>query len=152
MKQNDDILITPMTAEYIDDVYRISKLSFPVAWSKESLANEISKNKHAVYVIAIKDNMVLGYGGMWIIVDECHITNIAVHPEFRRIGIGNAIMLHLKEICRQRYVNFMTLEVRDSNVAAQNMYKKNGFFKVGVRKKYYTDNDEDALIMNCNLI
>lgn len=143
----DDVHIVPLKSEHIDDVILIDRLSFHTPWSRESLVQEISKNKFAKYVAVIKHNTVIGYGGMWIIIDEAHITNIAVHPEYRGIGAGNLIMEGLIKICKNKGVGDMTLEVRKSNIVAQNLYKKYGFIEEGLRKSYYADNKEDAIIM-----
>jgi len=97
--------------------------------------------------VAVKDNLVVGYGGVWLILDEGHITNIAVHPEYRGIGVGNAILEALIEICKIEQITSMTLEVRKSNTIAQNLYKKYGFLEEGIRKNYYTDTKEDGVIM-----
>lgn len=92
-------------------------------------------------------HLVVGHGGIWSILDEGHITTIAVHPNFRRLGIGELILLGLIDQAYTLDVHQLTLEVRQSNVAAQQLYAKYGFTSVNVRKRYYTDNNEDALIM-----
>jgi ribosomal-protein-alanine N-acetyltransferase len=142
----NDIIISPIEDKYIDGILSISLLSFPVTWSKNSFEKELD-NKFARYVVAIKDDVVIGYGGMWIIVDEAHITNIAVHPEFRGYGVGSMILEALIAICALEDVFAMTLEVRISNFVAQKLYEKYGFIQEGIRKGYYEDNHEDAIIM-----
>jgi len=99
------------------------------------------------YMVAVKDGLVVGFAGMWIILDEAHITNIAVHPEYRGFGIGTMLMESLISICKIENVIGITLEVRVSNQRAINLYKKFGFVEEGIRKAYYEDNKEDALIM-----
>ncbi|GIM29169.1 ribosomal-protein-alanine acetyltransferase [Clostridium polyendosporum] len=141
-----DIKIIPMDESCLDDVLDISRLSFAIPWTKNSFQNEL-RNNFATYVVAKVDERVIGYGGMWIIIDEGHITNIAVHPDYRGQGIGNTILNSMINICNEKCVKAMTLEVRISNIAAQNLYKKYGFIKEGVRHKYYEDNKEDAVIM-----
>ncbi|MDT8715564.1 ribosomal protein S18-alanine N-acetyltransferase [Clostridium sp. 19966] len=141
-----DITIMPIDDRYINDILNISSLSFTVSWSKESFENELS-NQYARYVVAIVDGIVVGFGGMWIIIDEAHITNIAVHPEFRGCGIGSVILDALIDICLNEKVVAMTLEVRASNERAKNLYGKFGFVEEGIRKAYYQDNREDAIIM-----
>ena len=141
-----DIEIFPFTQDCINDIFHITLLSFATAWSIDSFNNELN-NKFARYVVAKYNNKIIGYGGMWIIIDEAHITNIAVHPEFRRTGAGAFILENLVNICKSEAVISMTLEVRDSNIAARNLYEKFGFLPEGVRKKYYADNKEDAIIM-----
>lgn len=139
--------IEPMVTKDIDSVVNISILSFSSPWSKESFKNELVNNKYSRYLVAKKDGNVVGYGGMWIIIDESHITNIAIHPEYRGIGIGDALLDAMLQICRLEFIPCITLEVRASNIIAQNMYHKFGFIKEGVRRKYYQDTGEDGIIM-----
>lgn len=141
-----NIVIKPIEDDHIDGILTISLLSFPITWSKDSFEKELD-NKFARYVVAVKDNIVVGYGGMWIIVDEAHITNIAVHPEFRNYGIGSMLVEALIDIAKLENVCAMTLEVRKSNSIAKNLYSKYGFIEEGIRKGYYEDNHEDAIIM-----
>lgn len=143
----NNLEIIPLTKEYIDDVVAIDTLSFAVPWSRESFVREVEINNSARYVAAKKDGLIVGYGGVWIIVDEGHITNIATHPEYRGTGIASKIMEALIEICKLEGVLSMTLEVRRSNTPAKNLYAKYGFIEEGVRKNYYSDNKEDAIIM-----
>lgn len=143
----NDIDILSLKLEHIDSVLVIDSLCFPTPWSRESFQKEIESNKFARYIIAKKGDVVIGYAGMWLILDEGHITNIAVHPEYRGIGAGNRLLEGLIEICRMELINSLTLEVRKSNIVAQNLYKKYGFVEEGIRKEYYGDNKEDAIIM-----
>jgi [ribosomal protein S18]-alanine N-acetyltransferase len=94
-----------------------------------------------------EDAPVVGYGGLWLMVDEAHVTSVAVRPEFRGRGLGQLLMLALFEVALQRSARWVTLEVRMSNKGAQALYKKLGFREAGVRPRYYTDNNEDAVIM-----
>jgi len=141
-----NVEIIPLEECYIDDIVNISIMSFPIAWTKDAFLNELS-NKFARYVIAVKDDVVIGYGGMWVILDESHVTNIAVHPEYRGIGAGALIVEALLDVCRYEKATSITLEVRKSNEVAQSLYKRYGFVEEGVRKNYYEDNREDAVIM-----
>ena len=141
-----NVEIIPLEECYIDDIVNISIMSFPIAWTKDAFLNELS-NKFARYVIAVKDDVVIGYGGMWVILDESHVTNIAVHPEYRGIGAGALIVEALLDVCRYEKAISITLEVRKSNEVAQSLYKRYGFVEEGVRKNYYEDNREDAVIM-----
>lgn len=144
--------IRPLDSSHIDDILEISILSFPIPWSRDAFTNELT-NKFARYVVAVKDNKVIAYGGIWLIIDEGHITNIAVHPEYRGIGIASAILEAILEICKAELISSVTLEVRRSNAAAQGLYKKYGFIEDGIRKAYYEDNKEDAIIMwNHNIL
>jgi [ribosomal protein S18]-alanine N-acetyltransferase len=142
----NDVIICPLEDKYIEEILTISLLSFPRTWSKDSFEKELD-NKFARYMVAVKNSIPVGYGGMWIIIDEAHITNVAVHPEFREGGIASMLLEALIEICKLEGVTAMTLEVRKSNVVAQNLYQKYGFQQEGIRKGYYEDNKEDAIIM-----
>ncbi|HHV74838.1 ribosomal-protein-alanine N-acetyltransferase [Thermoanaerobacterium sp. PSU-2] len=142
-----DIKIRPMVKSDIDKVMEIEYLSFSVPWSFESFVMEVTKNSCAHYIVAEVDGKVAGYGGFWVVVDEGHITNIAVHPDFRGKGVGSAIVEGLIELAKNKGITSMTLEVRESNLVAQSLYKKYGFRPVGKRRGYYQDNNEDAVIM-----
>ncbi|QAA31460.1 ribosomal protein S18-alanine N-acetyltransferase [Clostridium manihotivorum] len=141
-----DIKIEPMELDSIEKVLEISELSFPIPWSRKSFEQELS-NVFANYFVAKSNDEVIGYGGMWIIIDEGHITNIAVHPKYRNQGVGDKILSKMIATCNEKKVIAMTLEVRSSNLAAQKLYSKYGFISEGIRKKYYEDNGEDAIIM-----
>ena len=143
----NNIKIEKMTPSHIKAVYNISALSFHAPWSEKSLENELLNNTYARYFVAKCDDTLVGYGGIWIIIDEAHITNIAVHPEFRGMGIGNKILEALIEECKIEFIPSLTLEVRVSNSIARKMYKTYGFIEEGVRKKYYQDTGEDGIIM-----
>lgn len=137
--------ISELKKENIDDIYFISTLCFPKPWLRESFEMEYN-NDIARYIVAIKDNKVIGYGGVWFVVDEGHITNIAVHPDYRRQGAASAILKNLISLCMESSINSMMLEVRKSNLPAQKLYTNFGFKPEGIRKKYY-DHIEDAIIM-----
>ncbi len=132
---------------HIDDITTIEKLSFTIPWTKNAFVQELKNNKFAIYLSAKIENKVVGYAGMWKIFDEGHITNIAVHPEFRQIGIGSKLLEGLINISKKVNITKMTLEVRRSNKSAQTLYMKYGFKAAGIRKEYYADNGEDAVIM-----
>ncbi|MCT8976371.1 ribosomal protein S18-alanine N-acetyltransferase [Clostridium sp. CX1] len=144
---NNDIEILSLKHEHVDSVLVIDSLSFPTPWSRNSFEREIETNKFARYIVAKKDGIIIGYAGMWLILDEGHITNIAVHPEYRGIGAGNLLLEALIEICKIESICKITLEVRKSNKIAQSLYEKYGFIQEGIRKEYYGDNKEDAIIM-----
>ncbi|HHV95125.1 MAG TPA: ribosomal protein S18-alanine N-acetyltransferase [Clostridiaceae bacterium] len=147
MGNANNVVIKETTLEHIDDILIIEKLSFTTPWSRNAFIHEIKDNKFAIYISALVNNKVVGYAGMWQIFDEGHITNIAVHPEFRKNGIGSKLLEKLIEISREKGIKKITLEVRKSNTAAKNLYYKYGFKDAGIRKYYYTDNGEDAIIM-----
>ncbi len=142
-----DIVISAMTPEDIDQVLSIERMCFSLPWTEESFRLEVEKNRLARYLVARTDDRVIGYVGMWTILDEGHITTLAVHPDYRGKKVALKLMEHLMTLARDMGINKFTLEVRRSNFIAQNLYKKLGFSVIGVRKGYYADNKEDALIM-----
>ncbi len=150
MKGSDfvfDIEIVDMCLEHIDDIMVVEHLSFKIPWSKDAFVQEITANKFARYFTARVNGMVAGYAGLWKVYDEGHITNIAVHPEYRGIGVGSLLLEKMLQMAKDDDVTSMTLEVRKSNVVAQNLYSKYGFLVEGSRKAYYADTGEDAIIM-----
>lgn len=143
----NNIVISKMQESDIKEVFKISALSFHTPWTVDSLKDELNSNKYARYFVAKIDNLVIAYGGIWIIIDEAHVTNIAVHPEYRGIGIGKKILEALIDQCIIEFIPSMTLEVRISNSVAISLYKSFGFSEEGIRKKYYGDTGEDGIIM-----
>ena len=133
--------------EDIESMAQLDKICFSAPWSKESFESEIVENARALYIVAIVDNELVGYAGMWGILDEGHITNIAVHPDHRRKHIGEALVSILAKTAEESGIDKLTLEVRKSNEPAKALYKKLGFEAKGLRKGYYEDNNEDAIIM-----
>lgn len=131
----------------IDALAKLDSLCFTLAWSRSSFEFEIKENLKAIYLVADYKGKIFGYGGIWIILDEGHITNIAVHPDFRNMGIGAKLLTDLIELSERRGANKQTLEVRVSNYPAISLYNKLGFKTAGKREKYYEDNGEDALIL-----
>lgn len=144
--KNLDFKIIPFDETHIDEIFEIEKLCFATPWTIESLNGELH-NAFAKYFVAVCDNKVIGYAGIWNIIDEGHITNIAVHPDYRSCGVGNSLLNKLIQVCKGLGIFSLTLEVRKSNINAQKLYEKHGFIVEGMRKRYYSDNDEDALIM-----
>lgn len=137
--------IVPMEKEHVLGIKEIDDLCFESPWSLKSFESEFS-NPLAVYFVALKDDKVIGYCGYWWVFDEGQITNIAVHPDFRKMGIASALMDEMVKKCSVTDVYSLTLEVRVSNNAAISLYEKYGFKRVGLRPKYY-DNKEDAVLM-----
>lgn len=131
----------------IDDIYAIELECFTVLWSRNGLTRDIVENPCAVYIGAFEDDELVGYGAMWVIIDEAHITNIAVKERLRGQGIGRFLLRGLIGIAKRNGAAGITLEVRPSNTAAVGLYESEGFVQKGLRKKYYTDNGEDAYIM-----
>ena len=142
------VKIRPMQKTDLDEVIAVEAKAYGEHhWSKESFYNELS-NDLAFYFSALNDdNQIIGYCGCWQILEEAHITNIAVDIDCRRSHIGEALLVTIINKCYEQKIKFITLEVRVSNEAAINLYKKYGFKSLGVRKGYYQNNNEDALIM-----
>ena len=140
------IVIEKMKTDDIANVVEVENNSFDIPWSKESFENEL-KNNLAMYLVAKVEDKAVGYVGVWKIFDEGHITNVAVHPDYRGQGIGKSLISELLYLCEKEGINSLTLEVRKSNIVAQSLYKSFGFVEEGIRKGYYSDNNEDAIIM-----
>ncbi len=135
-----------LRSENIDSLYALECLSFPVPWTKQAFLNEL-KNENACYVLLCEANTVIGYAAFWQAADNADITNVAVHPAHRKRGYGKALLTKLLEEAHLRGIKQIFLEVRVSNTAAQALYTSCGFTAVGMRKNYYADNGEDAVIM-----
>lgn len=141
-----EIKIDLMSEFDIDIVYEISRLSLPESWNRKSYAEEVY-NSNSVYIVAKTDSMVVGFAGVLIIAGEGTLTSIAVHPDFRRSKIGEKLLKSLIDNSEFLGYKDITLEVRSSNEAAKTLYIKYGFKEEGIRKGYYQDNKEDAIIM-----
>jgi ribosomal-protein-alanine N-acetyltransferase len=142
-----EIIIAAMKPEHLSQVMVIEKKSFTVPWSEITYYREISENPYAIYIVALSREEVVGYAGRWLILDESHITNIAVSPGWRRQGVGRKLLEHMLRTSLLDGANRMTLEVRRTNLGAQKLYQEFAFSAAGYRRGYYTDNNEDALIM-----
>ena len=140
------LVIRPMDLETVAQVAELERLCFADPWSLNSLLVE-ALNQDAVYLTALRDNLVLGYVGMHHILDEGHITNLAVSPACRRQGVGRLLLEALIAYAGEEGMAFLTLEVRASNAAAIALYSAFGFTPAGLRRGYYQNPKEDALIM-----
>lgn len=147
MGEQIPIVIDPMRVRDIPDVLKIEQLSFTTPWTRGAFLSELLANDNAYYIVAKVNSVTVAYIGVWVIVDEGHITNVAVHPDYRRRGIGTRLLLAADELVRARGGRRMTLEVRKSNVSAQRLYRSLGYVPAGIRKGYYRDNREDAIVM-----
>ncbi|MBF4694485.1 ribosomal protein S18-alanine N-acetyltransferase [Fusibacter ferrireducens] len=145
---NSDILeVRRMTLDDVESVYEIETLSFKSPWSKDAFFNEVNQNQLAVYFVVTLNEEIIGYAGMWTVVDELHVTNVAIAPDKRGMGFSSRLMEKLFEFAVENKFASMTLEVRTTNKVAINLYEKYGFKSLGIRKGYYQDTNEDALIM-----
>ena len=147
----DSYVFRFMREEDIDQVIEVEHASFTTPWSREAFFNEIHNNKFAVYIVLEENDKIIGYCGTWIVIDEAHVTNIAILPEYRGKKLGEALLGNLISTAREMGARSMTLEVRVTNHVAQSLYRKFGFQNGGIRRNYYSDNQEDALIMWVNL-
>ena len=132
--------------EDAESVANIERESFPTPWSREDFWREAS-NDFACYIVALDDAEIIGFGGCWISFEEAQVTNIALTSTQRGRGLGKALMARLMRAAAARGAERMTLEVRPSNTPALRLYEGLGFAAIGIRKKYYQDNDEDAILM-----
>jgi len=136
-----------MTLEDLPAVHDIERRSFAVPWPDDAYRSELRTNRLASYVVARAGEAVIGFAGIWVMVDEAHVTTFAVDPRWRRRGAGERLLLALLDLSVARGAREATLEVRLSNLPARKLYEKYGFRPVGIRPRYYSDNGEDALIM-----
>lgn len=143
----EKLQIERMQPEHLESVLVIENVSFPTPWSYRSYMGELTRNHFAHYFVGLVNGRVIGYIGIWIVVDEAHITTIAVAPEFRGNRIAERFIEFGEDYSKIWGAEKMILEVRVSNFAAQKVYKRMGFEEIGVRKKYYSDTLEDALVM-----
>jgi len=141
-----EITLSLMTEADVEDIYAIETMCFATPWSRESFYREVRENACARYMVVRDGGKPIGYAGVWFVLDEGHITNIAVHPDYRGKGYGELVTRALIQLAADSGMNWMTLEVRRSNKVAQSLYHKLGFIDVGYRKRYY-ENQEDALVM-----
>ena len=140
------ILVRPMTKRDITRVYEIEVQSVRSPWSKLSLLGEL-RNNVAHCLVAEEEGQIVGYGGMWVLFDEAHITNIAIAPEKRGLHLGRYLMYGMMVKALEYGAERMTLEVRETNVRAQNLYYSCDFEKEGFRKRYYEDTGEGAILL-----
>lgn len=148
---NQTVKIRPMELPDIARVIEVENRSFSDPWSESAYITEIS-NASAYYTVICVDDIIVGFAGMWIIMDEAHITTLAVDPDYRRMRLGERLLIDLLEESVRRGAKRATLEVRQSNIPAQKLYEKYDFKPVAIRRGYYTNNDENAIIMWANEI
>jgi ribosomal-protein-alanine N-acetyltransferase len=141
------VVIEDMHLEDISAVQLVENASFPIPWPANAFRHELTQNKNAHYLVAKEGDHIVGYAGLWLSLDEAHITTFAVLPEYRRRKIGERMLLSIFERAERLGAEWLTLEVRASNLPAQRLYEKYGFRPAGIRRRYYSDNNEDAIIM-----
>lgn len=145
--EHDRLEIVPMTASDVSAVTRIEKASFSTVWPADAFYNELNTNKLAHYFVGRLRERIVAYGGIWVILEDSHVTTIAVDPAYRGRRFGEIMLLRLIDEALERGAAWMTLEVRESNTVAQQLYRKYGFTTVTMRRGYYSDDNESALVM-----
>lgn len=151
IQQEEKLEFRLMQLDDIPDVLEIEHEAFTLPWTEEAFRNELTMNHFAKYMIMELNGRAIGYAGMWTIMDEAHITNIAVREAYRGRKFGDKLLDELMQTASYLGMERMTLEVRVTNRIAQGLYEKKGFKPAGVRKGYYSDNNEDAVIMWADL-
>ena len=141
------LVIEPMRLDDVPMIQAIEQASFTTPWPPDAYRSELLTNRMAHYLVGRVGDTVAAYGGMWLMVDEAHITTFAVHPAWRRPGIGERLLIAFLDLALDRHAHEATLEVRLSNLPARRLYEKYGFRPVGLRPNYYSDDHEDALLM-----
>lgn len=149
--REDELVFRLMRLEDIPEILVIEREAFTMPWTEEAFRNELTHNHFAKYMVMELEGHIIGYAGMWAIVDEAHVTNIALLEAYRGRKWGERLLDELMKTAAYLGMQSITLEVRVSNEIAQNLYRKKGFRPAGTRKGYYSDNREDALIMWANL-
>lgn len=139
-----------MTLSDVPAVHRLEQAIFSMPWSEKDFVYEMTENKVARYLVIEEAGEIIAFAGAHIILDQAHVTNIAVRQDCRGRGLGRMITRELMQYASNLGAEYLTLEVRQSNVTAQNLYKSLGFVKVNVRKRYYEDTGEDAWLMVCD--
>jgi ribosomal-protein-alanine N-acetyltransferase len=159
------VTVIPLCLDDLDDLMPIERASFALPWPRNVYHHEFTKNTHGHYLavhpaLEIQHEVkgvvhlprLLAYGGFWRLHNEAHVCTLATHPRYRKRGLGEWLLLHLLDLAEEYGLDIATLEVRASNLAAQRLYQRTGFRQVGVRRRYYSNNHEDALIMTTPLL
>lgn len=140
------VRFAPLEEAHLSEIMEIERASHGAPWSEQSFRNELAQVQ-SVFLVAMLEGKVAGYAGAWILADEAHVTTIAVHPDKRRQGLGRHLMEELLDRSKDAGAVCSTLEVRAGNMAALHLYEELGYVRAGVRKRYYPDNREDAVVM-----
>ena len=146
----DKFVITPYTEEVLADVVAIERQSFSTPWTSESL-RQAGEMENSIFLTVMEGNTAVGFGCILLAAGEGELVDIAVSPAYRKLGLGQMLMTALLTEAADRGTEQIFLEVRQSNTPARNLYEKNGFTAIGLRKKYYKDPVEDAVLMQCRL-
>lgn len=142
------VKVQKMTKDDVEEVYNIEALIHPEHhWSKDSFYNELENNLASYYCVKDENDKILSFIGMWRIFEEAHITTLGVHPDYRGLQLAQVLLIQAMGLCYKEMIKYITLEVRESNVRAISLYEKFLFETIGMRKNYYQDNGENAIIM-----
>jgi ribosomal-protein-alanine N-acetyltransferase len=144
--KDNKVRFEPLQESHIPAILDIERVTNSAPWSERSFRNELT-NAQSVFLVGFQGSEIVAYGGMWLCVDEAHITTVAVAPDHRRNGIGRGLMLELLRIAHERHMACSTLEVRAGNEPAISLYQSLGYVETARRKSYYPDNKEDAVVM-----
>lgn len=150
IQQKSVVRIRKMHENDLNEVSKINHLSFNDPWPKQIFADEINDNEFATYFVLEANDVLIGYVGIWFVFDDAQITNIAVHPDYRGQSYGEQLFFHAMKHSMLHHMNSLSLEVRISNIKAQRLYRKFGLTPISIRKKYYKNNGEDAIVMGVN--
>ncbi|SFE47381.1 [SSU ribosomal protein S18P]-alanine acetyltransferase [Lentibacillus persicus] len=142
-----EVVVRKMELSDIDDVMAVETESFTAPWPRDVILHELTDNQYAHYYVILLDQKVVGYSGMWHVIDDAQITNVAIKPAYRGKKLGETLFFYTLEAAMKLGAKRLSLEVRVSNTVAQRMYRKFGLIPGGIRKNYYTDNQEDAIVM-----
>lgn len=143
-----EIKVVKMLTDDVDAVFHMEALIHPNHhWSKESFYNELANNLAHYYCTKDGNNNILSFIGIWHILEEAHITTLGVHPDFRNLQLAQILLIKAIDDCYKNMIKYITLEVRESNIPAISLYEKFQFESIGIRKNYYQDNSENAIIM-----
>jgi ribosomal-protein-alanine N-acetyltransferase len=141
------VAVEPMALDDLPAIQAIERAAFSAPWPANAYKTELETNKLAHYMVIRVGDEIAGFAGLWLMVDEAHVTTFAIAPAWRRNHLGERLLIALLDIALDRRATEATLEVRLSNLPARRLYEKFGFRPVGIRPRYYSDNNEDALIM-----
>lgn len=152
-EDSNGVLIEPMRKRHLDEIMPIERVSYPKPWTPATFSSELemAKRGERTYLVARRRSTLVGYAGLMYVVDDAHVTNIAVDPAVQRGGIATRLLAELAWEALARRCQALTLEVRVTNTGAQGLYRKFGFVPAGIRQKYY-ENTDDAIVMWCNEI
>lgn len=143
----ENFYVRKMELQDLANVEKVEAAAYNNPWPHDIFYREMTENNHAHYFVATLESEVIGYGGMWLVVDDAQITNIAIHPSHRGFKFGEKLFRHMFDYGVYHGMKRLSLEVRESNIIAQRMYEKFGLVRAGIRKNYYTDDHEDAVVM-----